>query len=289
MAQNEYGRLTRVALRHARTAFGDQARVDQLWQAENYHSVPNYVQAVRDYETFSEVLAESGAEIVYLPAGADLGLDSIYVRDGLLSAPGGLVLCAMGKESRHAEPALAATELKAQGHRVIGTIGGTGRLEGGDLVWLDEKTCVVGLTYRTNQEGVDQLQAILGPEVEIKTLDMPHYKGPSDVFHLMSIWSPLDRDLALVYSPLMPIGFRRWLLERDLSLVEVPDQEFEAMACNVLALGPRRCLAVEGCPKTRQRLENVGCEVLVYPADEISRKGEGGPTCLTRPLSRAAA
>ncbi len=115
---------------------------------------------------------------------------------------------------------------------------------------------------------------------------LPHYKGPDDVFHLMSIISPLDHDLALVHSPLMPVPFRDWLLARGIRRVEVAEAEFETLGCNALALAPRRCLMVEGNPETRARLEAAGCEVLTYDGAEISMKGAGGPTCLTRPLAR---
>ncbi len=168
----------------------------------------------------------------------------------------------------------------------MGSIDGNGRLEGGDFVWLDESTCAVGHGYRTNAEGIRQLKVILGPEIEVIEVPLPHYKGPDDVFHLMSFVSPLDRDLMLVYSPVMPVPFRQRLLARGIRLVEVPDDEFETMGCNVLALGPRICLMVDGNTETRNRLEAAGCEVLVYSGQEISRKGEGGPTCLTHPLER---
>jgi dimethylargininase len=58
------------------------------------------------------------------------------------------------------------------------------------------------------------------------------------------------------------------------------------MGPNVLALAPRRALAIEGNGETRRRMEAAGVEVLTYAGREISRKGDGGPTCLTKPLSR---
>ena len=84
----------------------------------------------------------------------------------------------------------------------------------------------------------------------------------------------------------MPIVFRNYLLGRGYELVEVPDEEFDSMGCNVLALAPRICLMVDGNPKTRAALEKAGCKVYVYQGNEISVKGGGGPTCLTRPLQR---
>ena len=117
---------------------------------------------------------------------------------------------------------------------------------------------------------------------------LPHWKGPSDVFHLMSVISPIDVDLALVYSPLLPVPFREFLLSRGTSLVEVPEAEFDTMGCNVLTVAPRVCVMMEGNPETRMRLESSGVEVHIYRGEEISAPGEGGPTCLTRPIMRNA-
>ena len=155
------------------------------------------------------------------------------------------------------------------------------------LVWLDEHTLVAGHGYRTNAAGIARLRELVGPGIEVMEVPLPHWKGESDVFHLMSFLSPLDADLALVYSPLMPVPFRRHLLERGMRLVEVPDEEFDSMGCNVLALGPRRALMMTGNPVTRTRLLDAGVEVIEYEGAEISAKGCGGPTCLTRPLVRA--
>jgi N-dimethylarginine dimethylaminohydrolase len=85
----------------------------------------------------------------------------------------------------------------------------------------------------------------------------------------------------------MPTRLVQLLAARGVELVEVPDEEFESMGPNVLALGPRVALALEGNDETRRRMERAGVEVRVYRGDEISRKGDGGPTCLTRPLLRA--
>jgi N-dimethylarginine dimethylaminohydrolase len=103
----------------------------------------------------------------------------------------------------------------------------------------------------------------------------------------MSILSPIDKDLAVVYSPLMPIKFRNKLLRRGFELIEVPDEEFESMGCNVLATAPRQCLMVAGNPKIQKLLESAGCEVTTYQGENISVKGGGGPTCLTRPMLRS--
>jgi N-dimethylarginine dimethylaminohydrolase len=145
----------------------------------------------------------------------------------------------------------------------------------------------VGYSYRTNEAGIIQLKELLEPKgISVLVVDLPHYRGKEDVFHLMSILSPVDKDLAVVYSPLMPIKFRNELLKRGFQLIEVPEVEFDSMGCNVLAISPRECVMVEGNPITRGLLEKAGCRVTTYLGKEISVKGGGGPTCLTRPLVR---
>ncbi len=102
----------------------------------------------------------------------------------------------------------------------------------------------------------------------------------------MSCLSPLDHDLAVVYLPLMAARQVEFLQARGIGFIEVPEEEFHTMGCNVLALGPRHALMVEGNPVTEQRMRDAGVKVDVYKGYEISRKGEGGPTCMTRPLVR---
>jgi N-dimethylarginine dimethylaminohydrolase len=193
----------------------------------------------------------------------------------------------MGKPQRAGEPAMHEATLRALGCTIIGAIEAPGQLEGGDVIWLDERTVAVGRSYRTNDSGIAQLRALLGDSIdELIIVPLPHWRGAGDVFHLMSIVSPVDRDLAVVYSPLMPIPFRERLLERGITLVEVPEEEFDTMGANVLAIAPRRCVMVAGNPITRARLEAAGAQVFEYEGSEISLKGGGGPTCLTRPLER---
>jgi N-dimethylarginine dimethylaminohydrolase len=162
------------------------------------------------------------------------------------------------------------------------------RDEGGDVVWMDARTLVVGRGYRTNDAGIQQLRAILGPSVDVVTVPLPHWTGEIDVMHLMSLISPVDSSLAVVYSRLLPVPFREWLLARGIALVEVPDEEFDSMGTNVLALGPRHCLISRGNPNTRAALERAGAEVIEYEGAEISATGAGGPTCLTRPIVRTS-
>lgn len=291
MTLTECGRLTRVLLKHPRDAFRDEAAIAAEWQALNFTAPPDMARAIDEYERFVAVLRSAGAEIHFLPKASGTTLDSLYARDASIVSSRGLISCSMGKRSRAAEPSAQAAAVAGIGLDEIGVAGaieGDGRLEGGDVIWLDDRTIVVGRGYRTNDEGISQLRALLGDSIDdLVVVPLPHWRGSSDVMHLMSLISPVDRDLAVVYSPLLPVPFREYLLRRGMELVEVPDEEFESMATNVLALAPRQCLMLAGNPVTRARLEAAGATVVEYAGDQISVKGAGGPTCLTRPLTRA--
>lgn len=284
---NEYGPLRRVALRRPRDSFGSAEKIAQQWQGLNYTSPPDLSAAEAEFAALVAKLESVGTTVEFLPEAPGLTLDSIYVRDAALQGPdGGIILCNMGKPARMGEPKIHGQALERAGFPLLGAIEGQGRIEGGDVIWLDETSLAVAHGYRTNAAGIRQLKSILGPKIEVQIVPLPHYKGPGDVFHLMSIISPLDRDLALVYSPLMPVPFREWLIQRGIVLVEVPDAEFDSMGCNVLAIAPRHCLMLKNNPVTQARLIAAGCKVEILAGDEISQKGQGGPTCLTRPLLR---
>jgi N-dimethylarginine dimethylaminohydrolase len=283
---SETTQLTRVVLKHAREAFVDAHRVAAEWRSLAFTAAPDFDRALAEYEKFEEAVTAAGAEILHLPPSSEVTLDSIYVRDAAIVSPRGVILCGMGKPARATEPRAQAAAYEQWGIPIAGSIEPPGRLEGGDVVWLDDRTFVVGRGYRTNDEGIRQVRALLGPDVEVIVVPLPHWRGPGDVFHLMSILSPVDRDLAVVYSPLLPVPFREWLHDREIAFVEVPDEEFDSMGTNVLAIAPRRVVMVDGNPRTRALLERAGSHVTTYVGREISLKGGGGPTCLTRPIDR---
>jgi N-dimethylarginine dimethylaminohydrolase len=256
------------------------------WQAYGWRSEPDPVRLAAEHEAFRELLAEAGAEVVLAatPLGG-LDPDAIYTYDVALVADKGAVVLRPGKDGRRLEADAMAADLVEAGIPILSRLEAPATVEGGDTLWLDRRTLLVGLGYRTNEAGARALSAAL-PGVEVLTYDLPHANGPGEVLHLMSLVSPLDADLALVYLPLMPTRLVQLLAEREIELVEVPDEEYPSMGCNVLALAPRVALALDGNPETRRRMERAGVDVRLYTGEEISRKGDGGPTCLTRPLLR---
>jgi N-dimethylarginine dimethylaminohydrolase len=281
---SEVGLVTDFLVKHPRDAFSAAAVSE--WRTLGFTAEPDVARAIEEYDQFAEIITAAGANLRYLPAAKNTGLDSIYARDASVLCAAGVVLGSMGKAQRAWEPGAQGAALRGWNLPIAGEIRRPGRLEGGDVVWLDPETVVVGRGYRTNDEGIRQFAALVGPSVEIVVAQLPHWRGPADVFHLMSVLSPVDRDLAVVYSPLMPVTLRERLLERGMTLVEVPDEEFASMGANVLAIAPRECVMVAGSPRTRALLERAGALVQSYNGREISLKGGGGPTCLTRPLAR---
>jgi N-dimethylarginine dimethylaminohydrolase len=256
------------------------------WRELGWRAAPDTAAARREHEAFCLLLEDAGAEVIV--SRHDPGNpDAIYVYDPVLVGADGAVLLSPGKEARRGEPAAIAASLDAAGVPVAHVVEPPALVEGGDTVWLDERTLLVGIGYRTNAAGMEAL-CLAFPDVEVVAFDLPHWNGRGQVLHLMSFLSPLDGDLALVYPRLAPVRLLELLAERGIRVVEVPDEELDTQGPNVLALAPRRVVALDGSPVTRRRLERAGVGVAVYTGDEISKKGDGGPTCLTRPLLRAA-
>ncbi|MGH3134656.1 MAG: dimethylarginine dimethylaminohydrolase family protein [Gaiellaceae bacterium] len=254
------------------------------WREYGWRAAPDHATAAAEHEVFCGLLEEGGAEVVV--SRHDPGNpDAIYAYDPVLVGSEGALLLRPGKAGRRGEPAAVARALEAAGVPVVGALEDPVLAEGGDTLWLDERTLLVGIGYRTNGEALAAFEAAF-PGVEVLAFDLPHWNGAAEVMHLMSLISPLDRDLALVYPRLAPVRLLALLAERGIAVVEVPDEEFESQGANVLSLGPRRAVALDGNPETRRRMERVGVDVAVYRGEEISKKGDGGPTCLTRPLLR---
>jgi N-dimethylarginine dimethylaminohydrolase len=275
--QNMVGRLRRALVR------APTAKASARWKEFGWRSEPDPVRLVEEHQALCEMLQQFGVEVV-IGEASDGDLDAIYTHDPVLICDSGAMLLRPGKEIRRREIAKIAADLATVSIPEFFRLEAPATAEAGDLVWLDERTLLVGRGYRTNAAGIVALDEGL-PEVEVIPLDLANYRGPGEVFHLMSFMSLLDWDLVLVYPMLAPVRLLELFSDRQMRVVEVPDKEFESLGANVLALAPSVALAAEGNPITRRRLEKAGVEVSVCPSTELG-KGDGGPTCLTRPLLR---
>lgn len=285
--QSMVGKIDTIIIKHPEEAFISQENLDQKWKPFNYVSCPDYEKSLKEYSRFEEIIQEHVENVHYLPKDDKTGLDSIYAHDTCKITSKGAIMFTVGKELRRGETGATRKFLEGIGVPILGEISGEGTMEGGDVVWLDEKTVAVGRGYRTNYEGIRQFRELTKDIVdEFIVVELPHGDGPDECLHLMSVISMVDHDLAVVYSKLMPVSFRDLLTERGIELIEVDDAEYANLGSNVLALAPRVCVMPAGNPKTREKLEKAGAKVHEYEGHDISFKGTGGPTCLTLPVTR---
>jgi len=243
-AHSEVGRIQKLFLKKPEEAFINQERIAEQWKDLNYLDEPSLVNASEEYQAFLSILQNNEIDIHFFKKNDNVGMDSMYCRDASIMTNRGIILCNMGKSQRRTEPAAQQDDYSIASIPILGMIKGSGTLEGGDVAWIDEHTLAVAHGYRTNQEGFNQLKNLLEPhEINLIQVHLPHHKGVNDVFHLMSIFSPIDHNLAVIYSPLMSVKFRNELLQRGYQFVEVSDEEYETMGCNVLAIAPRECFS----------------------------------------------
>ncbi len=240
--------------------------------------------ARREHDAFVELLASLGPRVHELDLES-ASPDLVYTFDPLLVTDRGAIPLRPGKPNRASEPASIEGWTAAAGIPTLGRIEAPGTIEGGDTFWLRPDLLCIGRTLRTNAEGARQLATLVGGDVRI--FDVPYWHGPAELIHLLSVISPVADDLAVVYLPLLPVGLWELLRELGMRLIDVPDEEFPTLGCNVLAVRPGVVIVAEGNPRTAAALAAAGCEVHTYAATEIGINGSGGPTCMTRPILRA--
>ena len=203
-----------ILLKHPKDAFIDQQKIDTQFAQLNYLDHPNFEKACNDYDKFLTLIKSFSPEIHFLPKNKFTSLDSIYTHDPCIVSNNGIIICNMGKKERSYEPEAVKNYFQSIGVPILGQIEDPGKLEGG----LVE---------------------------DVITVPLPHWNGPNDCLHLMSNISPIDHDLFLVYSRLLPVQFRKYLLRRKIELIEVPDKEYNSMGCNVLAMANKKVIMMK--------------------------------------------
>jgi N-dimethylarginine dimethylaminohydrolase len=285
------GELVRVMVCPPENAGWDVSGKSAAWQQLGFQHAPDFRVAQRQHEILCELLTGAGAEVLRLPASESLTLDAVYAHDASLATDHGLVLMNPGKKNRVAEAQTHANFCRQMQIPVFGEIRLPGTSESGDIVWLDSRTLLVGDGYRTNKAGIEQLRALLSSNdsaknVEVLPAPLPYGSGPSACLHLMSLMSMLDEQTILVDLPWLAVETVELFKAHEFRLIEIEYSERETLACNVLALGQKRLIAIEENVKTNQRMCDAGFDVRTFSGSEICINGAGGPTCLTRPLLR---
>jgi N-dimethylarginine dimethylaminohydrolase len=281
------GALERVMVCSPRTAGWNQPERVVRWQELGFQHAPDFTTAQAQHEGLCRELKAAGAEVVEMPAAPDLSLDAVYAHDASLATDHGLIVMRPGKPNRVAEGPLHAAFCETLEIPTQGEIAPPGTAEAGDIVWLDPNTLLIGRGYRTNAAGIQQMRDLLSTEgIEVLSAPLPYGSGPSACLHLMSLISLLGEHTALVDLPWLAVETVELLKARRFSFIEIEASERDTLACNVLALGNNRLLAIEENQKTNDRLRRAGFDVRTFPGSELCINGSGGPTCLTRPLLR---
>jgi N-dimethylarginine dimethylaminohydrolase len=237
------------------------------------------------HAAFVSLLERLGCQVEVLEPADDMP-DACFVYDPAFVVGDGVIELRGAKVVRAGEPPLLAVQLEDLGIPIVGRLTAPATADGGDMFWLDETTLAVGRTYRTNAAAHDQLRAILEPlGVTVESFDMPHDLGPEYCLHLMSVVSPVRENLAVVYERLAPVALLQALAARGIERIPVPEEDYLSLGCNVLAVAPGVVVVAAGNDATAKAMRDHGVEVHTYEASEIN-KGEGGPTCLTRPILR---
>ncbi|REJ69830.1 MAG: amidinotransferase [Planctomycetota bacterium] len=284
-AQDMISPLRRVMVKRPGEAMA--AANPQSW----HYATPLSLEKIRvDHDDLVGKLAAAGAEVLELEDDPRELADLVFTHDPSLVTSAGAIVLRMGKLKRRGEETLHARFYESIDVPILGTIEEPGTVEAGDCVWIDEKTLAVGMGFRTNEAGVDQLRGLLEPlGVAVESFDLPMYQGSDACLHLMSIMSMLDHDLALIYAPMVPVRLAKLLEVRGVTTLAADEAEFThsgTLSLNVLALAPRKCLAVAGNDRTAELMRAAGVDLETFRGDELCLKAEGGPTCLTRPIWR---
>ena len=285
--QSMVGKIESILIKKPEQVFISQEHLNETWEEFKYFGCPDYEKVLDEYKVFEKYITENVENVYYLPQDDRTGLDSIYTHDPLKITKKGAIYFPMGKVLRGREYQATREFLEGIGVPTLGEIKAPGKMEGGDVLWIDEKTVAIGRGYRTNDEGIRQFKDLTKDIIdEYIIVPMPHGDGVDACLHLMSIISFVDVDKAVVYSKYMPVFFREYLIDRGIQLIEAEDDEYDYLGTNLLALEPGKVILIDGCPKIEGKLRDMGIEVMTYEGREVSYRGTGGPTCLTCPITR---
>ena len=248
--------------------------------------MPDTTELLKEHEKFTNLLESLGCQVDVASPVEGL-VDAVYMHDPMIMTPHGAILLHMAKPVRSPEPAEFRKDLERIGVPILGQLTEPAFADGGDKVWLDAKTLLIGHGYRTNQAGIDQIRALLAPHgVDVFSFDLPHYEGPGAVLHLMSVLSPIAHNKAVVYEPLAPVRLLQFLESRGISWFTVSEKEMLTQGANILTIRPNVVVLAAGNPEIEGKLREGGVEVHVFAGNNVAVKGDGGPTCLTAPLLR---
>jgi N-dimethylarginine dimethylaminohydrolase len=248
---------------------------------------PVEVAKARDeHNAMVEVYRSQGVEVQFVEPELPCQPNLMFCADLFAMTPQGAILARPASTVRAAEERWVARKLADLGIPILKTLTGTSTFEGADLMWIDEKTAMIGRGLRTNDAAIAQIETLLA-EIGIELIAVD---SPFGIMHFMSLLRIVDRNLAICWPRRTPHRTVRVLQERGYEVVFPPfaDDPASYRGINFVTLGPRRILMVGGVPSVQSYFEEMGVECLTTPTDELT-KAAGNVGCLTGILQRAQA
>ncbi len=268
MLKNEGHRLVRVAVCTPGDDYfnpGDLAKHNLMRLADRDLTL-------RQHDTLKETLCSSGAEVIDLPELTGHP-NSVFTRDTALATPNGYIKLKMGLDTRRGEETWMADLLDSKGVPFAGEIVAPGTVEGGDVI-LAGQIAFIGLTARTNADGIEQLSALLEKMgFKIRVIPMP-----CTILHLDKAMMMTGPESIIYCRELMAPDFFNGFETTVLSC-------YESATANIICLGPKECIVDRANHQVIEKLERAGVTVHDLNLSEFA-KGTGGPNCLIMPVER---
>ena len=272
------GELERIRAEGWNASMGALVDADEGWYWES-EAPPDLEVVSEQYEGLVTALEGEGVAVHFADAADSRLSKAMYMRDPLLTVPGGAIIGRLAPRMRRGEEPSVARAVASLGVPILRTIGGAALVEGGSFAKLTPKLAAFGTSIRCNDEGARQLAEALRP-LGIELIVVP-LNGFS--IHLDGAFGMVDVDKALVHAPGLPYSFLERLVGLRIEAIWCPPDELWAI--NSLVLEPGRVLMCEGYPRTAERLQARGIEVVAIPYGEIQKNG-GGVHCSTMELIR---
>ncbi len=276
---NEWTRLRKVLLHYPGIELTGISDPDKVQMIE----IPFIEIIAEQHDEMAEAYRNAGVIVSYVEPSEKPPPNLMFVADLLFVTPEGVILSRPASSVRAGEERFVAEKLSKLGIPILRIVRGTGTFEGADAAWLNPDTIMIGVGFRTNKEGAEQVSSLLNEMgVESITVELP----PGSM-HLMGNLRFADHNLAICRHGHLSDKTLEVLYEHGFSTHFAPDESEIALALsmNFVTLGPKKILTADGNPKTQAFYEDLGLECHLVDISEVT-KAAGGIGCLTGVLER---
>jgi len=302
-AQSEYGKLKSVLMHIP----GEEINIVSGSNREDYlfREVPDLDRFKYEHEKFVKILKEEGVRVYLveeevsgeLIEAIKLCPNMVFTRDNGTITKSGAIIGRMKHHARSVEPIIVREALKNIGVPIQAVIEAPAIFEGGDAVWLDEETLMIGYGPRTNEEAVKKvLMEGLGKTFKnLIAVPLPGRRVHLDgALMILSDKIAVTRieDISMYPSKMYMedgrikiINLAKWLMEKGYELITVNDREDRMFGANLVAIGEMKVLSYLWNRRIMRELEKRGFDVIGVEGYELV-KGGGGLHCMILPIER---